>query len=59
MELAIPAETETEEPHSRTIEEWLCNPAAQMLALNAEQMQRILELVPECQAYALQMAGEA
>lgn len=42
----------------RTIEEWLCNPAAQMLSLNAELMQRILELVPECQAYALQMAGE-
>jgi HD-like signal output (HDOD) protein len=44
--------------NARTIEEWLCNPAAQMLSLNAELMQRILELVPECQAYALQMAGE-
>ncbi|HEX4950361.1 MAG TPA: HDOD domain-containing protein [Blastocatellia bacterium] len=43
----------------RTIEDWLCSPAAQMLSLNAELMQRILELVPECQAYAVQMAGEA
>lgn len=42
----------------RTIDEWVRNPAAQMLSLNAELMQRILELVPECQAYALQMAGE-
>jgi HD-like signal output (HDOD) protein len=42
---------------ARTIEEWLSNPAAQMLALQADQMQRILELVPECQAYAEQMVA--
>ncbi len=47
-----------EDRHLRTIDEWLCNPAAQVLGLSAEQMERILELVPECQAYALQMAGE-
>ncbi len=42
-----------------TIDEWLRRPAAQMLSLNAELMQRILELRPECRAYALQIAGEA
>ncbi len=41
-----------------TIDEWLSRPAAQILSLNAELMQRILELRPECQAYALQIAGE-
>jgi len=51
-------ETQTGEPHMRTIDEWVNIPAAQMLGLNAEQIERIFELVPECQAYALQMAGE-
>lgn len=35
---------------------WLDHPAAKILNLNAEQLQRIFELVPECQSYALQMA---
>jgi HD-like signal output (HDOD) protein len=60
MDLSPDLPDETQEvPSPRTIEEWLCNPAAQVLGLNAEQMERILELVPECQAYALQMAGES
>ncbi len=59
MELSEESASENESRSNyRTIEEWLCNPAAQMLSLNAELMHRILELVPECQAYALQMAGE-
>ena len=59
MELTVEPNAEPQyEANLRTIDEWLHNPAAQMLALNTEQMERILELVPECQAYALQMAGE-
>ncbi len=36
---------------------WLDHPAAKILHLKAEQLDRIFELVPECQLYALQMAG--
>lgn len=55
---AEPSAEPPEEHHLRSIDEWPCNPAAQVLGLTTEQMERILELVPECQAYALQMAGE-
>lgn len=36
---------------------WLDHPAAKILHLNTEQLDRIFELVPECQLYALQMAA--
>jgi hypothetical protein len=36
---------------------WLDHPAARILGLADEQLQRILQLVPECQLYASQMAA--
>lgn len=36
--------------------QWLNHPAAKILRLNAEMVERILEFVPDCQSYALEMA---
>lgn len=36
---------------------WSGHPAVQLLRLNAEQLQQIFELVPECQSYAQQIAA--
>lgn len=36
---------------------WSAHPAAQLLKLRPEQLQQIVELVPECQKYAIQIAA--
>ena len=36
---------------------WLEHPAAKLLGLQAEQIQQIFELVPDCQLHAMQMAA--
>jgi HD-like signal output (HDOD) protein len=56
--LARPEQSEENTMNQAVLETtWLDHPAARILGLADEQLQRILQLVPECQLYASQMAA--
>lgn len=57
-ELATSSHSESGEVNSATVDMLVRHRAAQLLELNAEQIEQILGLVPECLEYAQQMAGE-